>query len=194
MAHRQPLGTAILERLDERLRAVGAPEALHREPGLLVEEIRSSVAGIPGIFPSEVELWFSWTTWGEDGDDMLPGLRYHTLPGCLVWYREELELSRQLASIRREAGLGALWKEAWLPLSYIDGGVHLVVDVAGSDGIVAPIREVYGQGVGEEFDRVVADSLGGYITAALDAIDAGRWVYDRDEHIWMPSDGRAGQG
>jgi hypothetical protein len=189
MAHRQPLSTAILERLYECLRSVGAPEAVDRQPGLPVEEIRALIADIPGRFPSEAELWFSWTTWADDGYYMLPSLRYHTLPGCLVWYRHELDVSRQLAPIRRQAGLGELWSEAWLPISYIDGGVHLVVDVSGSDGTAAPIREVYGQGVGEQFDPVVADSLGDYITRSLDEIDAGQWLYDRENHIWEPKDG-----
>jgi hypothetical protein len=43
--------------------------------------------------------------------------------------------------------------------------------------------------VGEHFDPVVADSLGDYITRSLDEIDAGQWLYDRENHNWKPKGG-----
>jgi cell wall assembly regulator SMI1 len=198
MALSRPLDTATLDRLVRCLSDLGVHGITDRERGLSINEIRSLTRDIPASLPSEVQLWFSRWTWGEDLYDMLPRLRYHPLPNCVFLYDQALEMARlhrqgvaQARGGETPAGYEPTWLSLWFPLSQKEGPIYVAVDLSASDGDTAPVLEV--DNGGGDATRV-ARSLGEYVTHWLDEIEAGQWLYDREEHIWEPKGGWAALG
>lgn len=182
----QTLSTEILERLERRLRAVGAPAIQGARPGLPVDEIRRLTAAIPRMLPAEAELWWTWRRWGEGGD-MLPDARYAPLDDCMWHYEWQRNWAREHGVSQQNPDVTPddWWHPLWLPVFVVDGGMLVVIDISASDGRSAPIRRIDGQSFGNEhFDPIVAPSLGRYITDVLDAIDAGDYVYEPERHVW----------
>ncbi|MFP5363055.1 MAG: hypothetical protein ACLGI5_10030 [Thermoleophilia bacterium] len=189
----RPLDNDTLDRLVCCLSDLGVGGIDDRRPGLSSDEIRSLTRDVPASLPSEVQLWFSRWTWGEDLYDMLPQLRYHPLPNCVFLYDQALAWERLNREAVAEARGGRTpgdyepqWMPFWFPLSQSEGPLYLGVDLSASDGVTAPILEV-DNGGGDA--TLVARSLGEYVTRALDEIDAGRWLYDRENDFWEPKGG-----
>jgi cell wall assembly regulator SMI1 len=190
----RPLDDATLDRLVRCLRDLGVAGIDDRQPGLSTDEIRSLTRDLPRPLASEVELWFSCWTWGEDLYDMLWNLRYHPLPDCMFLYDQALEWARRYRRVAPHPGQRAAheyapsWIPLWFPLSQKEGPAYVAVDLSASDGIAAPVLDV-DNGGGDT--RRVAGSFGEFLTNALDEIEAGRWLYDRENHIWEPKGGWA---
>ncbi|MFP5363050.1 MAG: hypothetical protein ACLGI5_10005 [Thermoleophilia bacterium] len=190
----RPLDDDTLDRLVRCLADLGVAGIDDRRPGLSSEEIRALTHDVPASLPSEVQLWFSRWKWGEDLYDMLPRLRYNPLPDCVFVYHQALEWERD----RRRDLLGPgesetapktyapSWIAAWFPLSHQEGPLYVAVDLSASDGITAPVLQIDNGG---GISKPVARSLGDYVTHALDEINAGQWLYDREKHIWEPKEG-----
>jgi hypothetical protein len=185
----QILSTDVLERLERLMHTVNAPAFQRAQPGMTVDEIRGLTSSFPGTLPAEAELWWSWRTWGEGGD-ILPGVWYAPLDAALEHYDVQRRWAREhgVSPSLPDVTADDWWHPLWLPIFLVDGGMHLVVDVSASDGASAPIRRIDGQSFGgEHFDPIVAPSLGSYVTDMLDAIDAGAYVYDAVNDVWIPA-------
>jgi cell wall assembly regulator SMI1 len=198
MASPPPLDDDTLDRLVRCLGDLGVAGIDDRRPGLSSNDIRSLTLELPAALPPEVHLWFSRWTWGEDVYDLLPRLRYHPLPNCVFLYGQALEMAHdhregvaQARGGRLPADYEPQWTPQWFPLSQQEGPLYLAVDLSGSDGVSAPVLEV-DNGGGDA--RRVARSLGEYMTQALDEIDAGQWIYDREKHNWEPKRGWVAKG
>lgn len=180
MALPRPLHEDTLDRLVRCLGELGVRGLDDRRPGPSTDEIRSLTRDFPASLPSEVQLWFSRWTWGEDLYDMLPRLRYHSLPDCVFLYEDALKWER----LHGEGA--AMWMPLWFPLSWQEGPLYVAVDLSASDGVMAPVLQIdHGGGI----SKPLARSLGEYFTNTLDEIDAGQWLYDRGNHIWEPKGG-----
>ncbi len=185
------LSHEVLDRLEHQLQTVGAAPIDGAHQGLAVEHIRRLTAKVVGALPAEAELWWSWCTLAAGW--VLPDAQYLTLDEALQEYDERCEWATQygLSPQSPHVTIDDWWHPQWLPVFVIDGGMLYVVDTAGSDGTSAPIRRIDGQSFGGGyFDKVVAPSLGQFITDRLDAIDAGHYIYDADRHVWTESASR----
>jgi hypothetical protein len=187
------LSPETLQRLEERLRADDAQPLHGATAGLAAEQLSSLAATFAGDLPAEARLWWSWRQWGQGR--VLPQAQYLRLAIAMAEY----------ASGRREAAKLAdapffdpidpdqLWHPSWLPVFVIDSGMVLVIDASESDGASAPLRLIDWQDLGgTHFGRLVARSLGEYVTGALDAIDAGQWAYDPAFGDWRDTGWRPG--
>jgi cell wall assembly regulator SMI1 len=190
----RPLDADTLDRLVRRLGDLGVAHIEDRRPGLSSDEIRSLTRQLPVALPSEAQLWFSRWTWGEDLYDMLPHLRYHPLPNCVFLYEHALEMADGRRERAMRARGGALpvgyeppWIPVWFPLSWQEGPLYIAADLSASDGVIAPIHWI--DNGGGELCRPLARSLGEFVSRSLDEIDAGEWLYDRENHNWQPKGG-----
>jgi cell wall assembly regulator SMI1 len=194
LALSRPLDAATLDRLVRCLGDLGVAGIDDRQPGLSTDEIRALTRELPRALPSEVQLWFSRWTWGEDLYDMLWNLRYHPLPNCMFLYDQALEWERRYRRVGPYPGQRAAheyapgWLPLWFALSQQEGPAYIAVDLSASDGIIAPVLAV-DRGGGET--KCVAGSVGEFVANALDDIDAGKWLYDRENHNWEPKGGWA---
>jgi hypothetical protein len=76
-----------------------------------------------------------------------------------------------------------------MPVFAHAAGSLVAADLATSNGQVAALWLVDWQEVGEEegFGRVVASSLGEYLTQRLDELDAGQYLFDTNAKAWYPA-------
>lgn len=180
------LSTAILDRLERQLRAVGVPAVEDARSGLPVEQIRGLLRGFPGAIPTEAELWWNWRIWGEG--QILPDTQYLPLDGAMeeyVW-RRTWAMEHGLSPQNPGLTIDDWWDPLWLPIFVVDSGMVLVIDVAASDGSTAPIHRIDWQGFdGAGFDLVMAPSLGSYVSDLLDSIEDGDYIYNVDHDFWM---------
>jgi cell wall assembly regulator SMI1 len=125
---------------------------------------------------------------------MLWNLRYHPLPNCMLLFDQALEWQRHYRRVAPPPGHRAPlehapgWLPLWFPLSQQEGPAYIAIDLSASDGITAPGLAV--DNGGGETQRV-AGSLGELVANALDDVDAGTWLYDREHHYWGPKGGWA---
>ena len=142
---------ALLDELEQRLDAFGAPIAGAFRPGAAPERVRELLAA-EGVPPHEdLVTWWSW----HDGVEIGASPVKHG-PG--IWYRAEntvigpwhvLSLA-DMVRIRRwyretydEAGLGHLLPASWAPVLTTDGAGELCADAAA--GGRAPLH-ILGEG------------------------------------------------
>lgn len=131
-----PLDDATLDRLVRCLGDLGVAGIDDRQPGLSPDEIRSLTGDLPRRLPSEVQLWFSRWTWGEDLYNMLWNLRYHPLPNCRFLYDQALNWARRYRRVGPHPGQRAAheyapsWQPLWFPLSQQEGPAYIAVDLS----------------------------------------------------------------
>jgi cell wall assembly regulator SMI1 len=175
----RPLDVATLERLERCLQSVGAESLAGESPGVDAAELTRVERALRVPLPRELALWWTWRTWRPGL--ILPAAQFGPLPACLAEYASRVRSAGELQS----EDSGQLWHALWFPVLAEDGGIVIAADLAAGDHDAAPLRRIDWQGFGSPgFAEVVADSLGEYVTDALDAIDAGRYVYDHRLRFW----------
>jgi len=179
------LSSETLERLEQRLCTDGVQLIRGAGAGLSSEELSKLTATFADDLPAEARLWWSWRRWGQGW--VLPEAQYLALDVAMAEYASRRREAAKLANtpLSNPVDPDELWHPGWLPIFVIDNGIDFVIDAGESDGMRAPLRLVDWQDLGSaHFARLVACSLGDYVTGALDAIDAGEWVYDPGLGDW----------
>jgi hypothetical protein len=179
MGRTRPLSLEVLDRLQTRWRAAGAQPV---EPARLpADEISAATAAFAGELPVEARLW--WSRWGQGG--VLPAVQYVSPSDAIREYAFRQREAARLCGSFEDLEPDEMWHPGWLPIFAIDGGMVIAIDSTLSDGLSAPLRLIDWQDLGgSHFARIVAGSLGDYITDTLDAIDAGSWTYDATLRRW----------
>jgi cell wall assembly regulator SMI1 len=170
------------------VRACGAPVAQHLRPGLSDDEIERLAAPFGLSLSREARTWWGW----HDGVD--PELRPTTerdLGGPLQGF---VTLGEALAGYGRcrrflldELGNRADqdWPPSWLPVTAYSGGDFVVCDCSGDSGAPSTIHIVEWE---DPDPAPRAESFGDMVSAWIEAIDVGRWIYDRDTRRWYSDD------
>lgn len=177
--------------LDDFERALGRQSAVvlaRTPPGLSQTEIESVFAGAGLTATREALVWWSW----RDGStlDVLPGLGHIPLRRAFEGY----DILRQLAKQAGEEATGELrdpdawWKPGWVPMFDTRGEPKIVLDCSGLPDAPAPLRQVEWSSIGDSgFAEAFAPSLGDYVGKAVDALASGRYRFDAEQNIWVPT-------
>jgi hypothetical protein len=161
----------LLEELDSRLRAFGAPIAAAFLPGAAPESVRSALeaAGVPAH--EDLVVWWSW----HDGA-AVDAPAVHLGPG--IYFRAEntllepwhvLSLKEALRHRRWLGSIDGRIPADWIPVALVDGRPVLIAD-AGAGGH-APLH-ILDEGQ-LELPPVQFASLSEFVELVLRAFDAG---------------------
>ena len=184
----------MLEELEARWRAQGAPIAEDLRPGVEPRAIEAATSAVGVELPTEARVWWGW----HDGTRR--SLTSHAIGGDLLYLTLEAAVSRYeqeqagAAAAVEDDGVDAqeTWQPTWFPVASRGDGAVMACDCDVAEGDPTPIRRVHWEKFGEQSVVPVAPSLGTVVSWWIDAIDSGAWFFDRERGFWEEDHERLG--
>jgi hypothetical protein len=167
------------------LRAQGAPAVGLMRPGLSVDEIDSTLAGLGFEATDDVRTWWGWhdgldrSVWGKGRNFLTPGNGFFPLESAVVIYRggrEEVARHAERFDLPPEAG-DRLWRPEWLPVLKGSGPNILLADCAPTDE--PTLIRLSDPHMGSEGEPVAA--FREMVERWIHALDVGAWRYDPEK-------------
>jgi cell wall assembly regulator SMI1 len=179
------LTEGMLEKLEERWRAQGAPIVQALRPGLDSGALRAAASPLGLNLPTEAQVWWGWH------DGTASTLTSHAIGRDILFLslgaamdRYEQERAAATAAIGEGIDSRDTWGVAWLPVAAAGDGALIACDCSVAEGAPTPIRYVHWDKVGGDSRAPVAPSLGTVVAWWIEAIDAGAWRYDPERACW----------
>ena len=173
----------LLAELERRMRQFGIPAVEAAQPGLTPAQMDVLTTPLGLSLPVEARRWWAW----RNGVPQTLGPRYRELgPGRLWMPLEEAvgecERIRQMIAKAAETDPRTpeqLWSSSWLPIVQYDG--LYVIDTDGPADAGCPVRVHW-------FDEPEAPddfaSISELVLLWIEALDLGRWIFDRHREEW----------